>query len=183
MLYVGRLSREKGLGELFAVQRSIASRAIPHRFVFVGDGPMRRELEAALPDAVFTGRLPQDKVAVAMASSDIFVCPGRSDTAGNAVLEAQASGLPVLVTDDGGPKENMLPGQTGVICASTRELCRQVLELCGRDRRRHQMGAAAREYALGRGWDVALAPLYQSYREVAASTAVAPGLASGVVPA
>ena len=183
VLYVGRLSVEKGLREMGAVRRSLEARSIAHRFVFVGDGPMRGELERLAPDAVFTGNRTPDEVAVAMASADLFVFPSRTDTAGNVVLEAQASGLPVLVTDEGGPLENMLDGRTGVVCASTRELCRQVLELCGRTARRQKMGVQARDYALGRQWQTALAPLYQSYREVAVSPASVWAMKSGVVAA
>lgn len=183
VLYVGRLSREKGLAELEAVRGSLDGRAIAHRFVFVGDGPMRRELEAMFPDAVFMGTLAPEQVAEAMASADLFVFPSRTDTAGNVVLEAQASGLPVLVTDEGGPRENLVDGHTGVVCASTHELARQVGGLCMREERRRVMGLAAREYALGRRWDAALAPLYACYREVAASPAIAPEMTSGIVAA
>lgn len=183
ILYVGRVSREKGLGDLVAVRRALEARNVAHRFVFVGDGPMRKELEAGFPAAAFTGTLGPEQVAEAMASSDLFVFPSRTDTAGNVVLEAQASGLPVLVTDEGGPQENMIDGQTGVTCPSTRDLCRQVLELCVRVERRRSMGAAAREYALGRQWDAALAPLYQAYRDVAASGSTAAEITSGVAAA
>ena len=169
ILYVGRISREKGLSDFVAVRRTLYARNVPHRFVFVGDGPMRKELQASLPDAVFTGILAPEQVAEAMASSDLFVFPSRTDTAGNVVLEAQASGLPVLVTDEGGPQENMIDGRTGATCPSTRDLIRQVLELSVRVERRQGMGRAAREYALGRQWDAALAPLYQAYRDVATS--------------
>lgn len=183
VLYVGRLSVEKGLREVGAIRRSLEARGIPHRFVFVGDGPMRHELEQLAPDAIFTGTQTPDEVAVSMASADLFVFPSRTDTAGNVVLEAQASGLPVLVTDEGGPRENILDGSTGVVCASTRELCRQVLELCVRTTRRQQMGARAREYAMGRQWRTALAPLYQSYRDVAAVPVSVPAMKSGVAAA
>lgn len=169
VLYVGRLSREKGLSELLAVRRGLLDRAIPHRFIFVGDGPMRFELESCFSDAVFTGTVSPAEVAVAMASSDLFVFPSRTDTAGNVVLEAQASGLPVLVTDEGGPRENMRDGETGVVCGSTREMCRQVLELCARSERRRALGRGARLYAQSRGWAQALAPLYRAYRDAAAS--------------
>ena len=182
ILYVGRISREKGLSDLVAVRRALNARNVAHRFVFVGDGPMRKELQASLPDAVFTGTLAPEQVAEAMASSDLFVFPSRTDTAGNVVLEAQASGLPVLVTDEGGPQENMIDGHTGATCPSTRDLIRQVLELSVRVERRQGMGRAAREYALGRQWDAALAPLYQAYRDVATSGPTA-AMASGIAAA
>src|SRR5262249_10982286 len=116
VLYVGRLSREKSLQAFVTVRNALRDAAMEHRLVFVGDGPMRAELQSLLPDAVFTGTLNHEGVAVAMASADLFVFPSRTDTAGNVVLEAQASGLPVLVSSAGGPKENMFAGTTGEVC-------------------------------------------------------------------
>jgi glycosyltransferase involved in cell wall biosynthesis len=63
--------------------------------------------------------LSRAEVARAFASADVFVFPSRTDTAGNVVLEAQASGLPVLVADAGGPKERIVPNQTGFIVGGT----------------------------------------------------------------
>ena len=63
----------------------------------------------------FTGYLRGDELASIYASSDVFVFPSTTDTFGNVVLEAQASGLPVIVTDEGGPRENMIENKTGLI--------------------------------------------------------------------
>jgi glycosyltransferase involved in cell wall biosynthesis len=87
LLYVGRLSREKGLAMFPSFSQHLQYAAVDHRLVFVGDGPMRRELEGCCPTAVFCGTLDPDDVAMAMASSDVFVFPSRTDTAGNVVLE------------------------------------------------------------------------------------------------
>jgi glycosyltransferase involved in cell wall biosynthesis len=165
LLYVGRLSREKGLEDLADVRRALEARKVPHRFIFVGDGPMRPALEDWFPSAVFTGTLAPDEVAVAMASSDVLLFPSRTDTAGNVVLESQACGLPVVVTDEGGPQENVLPEDTGIICANVRQLCRAAIELSANKARRDRMSRAARAYACARTWEDALAPLYESYRD------------------
>ena len=95
------------------LQSRCVTLGLDHRLVVVGDGPLPRELAAACPDAVFTGMLGRDAVAEAFASADLFVFPSRTDTAGNVVLEAQASGLPVLVSDAGGPRENIIVGDHG----------------------------------------------------------------------
>jgi glycosyltransferase involved in cell wall biosynthesis len=170
LLYVGRLSREKGLDAIPALARSLNEVGIAHRFIFAGDGPFRAELKHACPSAVFMGEVPHEDVPKLMASADLFVFPSRTDTLGNVVLEAQASGLPVLVSDEGGPRENMINGETGYVCAG-RDHSEMMLHLhrLARDPvRRQRMSAAAREYALGRSWSKALAPLYETYREVAA---------------
>ena len=135
---------------------------------------MQRDLRDLCPDAVFTGTLAPDEVAVAMASSDVFVFPSRTDTAGNVVLEAQACGLPVLVSDAGGPRENILPGQTGFICPALEDFANRAAELLRFGFRRKSMGAAARAYGLTRGWPAALDPLYRAYAEPRTTSATAP---------
>jgi len=70
---------------------------IQHRIIIAGDGPLLATLRELLPDAVFTGALPRERVAEVFASADCFVFPSATDTAGNVVLEAQASGLPPKV--------------------------------------------------------------------------------------
>ncbi|MPZ21388.1 MAG: glycosyltransferase [Luteitalea sp.] len=180
LLYVGRLSAEKGLGQVSSLMQALRATGIDYRFVFVGDGPMRRALETACPDAVFTGALSHEDVAVAMASADLFVFPSRTDTLGNVVLEAQASGLPVLVSDEGGPRENMVAGETGFVCAAERAtdlISRAVLLARERDQR-IAMGRAARAYTLGRSWPRALAPLYQTYRDVTAARLTIPAVSA-----
>ena len=143
-------------------------RGLDHRLVFVGDGPIRRQLEEACPDAVFLGSLGRQAVAEAFASADIFVFPSTTDTAGNVVLEAQASGVPVVVSAYGGPKENLVPDRSGMVCGSdTAEWAGAVSMLLMQTATRRRMGEAARSYALRRQWNQALAPLYDTYRAAA----------------
>jgi glycosyltransferase involved in cell wall biosynthesis len=168
VLYVGRVSREKGLALLPELGPRLLARGAAHRFVVVGQGPMDAELRQALPDAVFTGSLDRSDVAVAFASADVFVFPSRTDTAGNVVLEAQASGLPVLVSNAGGPRENMLSGRSGYVVSGTSgdSWAQAVAPLLTDAGRRRQLGAGAREYALTRTWPMALEPLYRTYYEI-----------------
>jgi glycosyltransferase involved in cell wall biosynthesis len=167
LLYVGRLSREKGLDLLRPFSERLDGIGIDHQLVIAGDGPMRRELAAACPGAVFLGTLSEPNVAAAMASADLFVFPSRTDTAGNVVLEAQASGLPVLVTDEGGPQENMIDGKTGHVCADLRAFARRVAELTWSAERRQRFADAARAYAVERNWESSLTPLFDAYRSTA----------------
>ena len=102
------------------------------------------------------------------ASADLLVFPSETDTAGNVVLEAQASGLPVVVSERGGPKENMRPDVSGVVCGArdADAWAIAIAPYCARPDMRETASRAAREYALSRRWDLALAPLYESYREL-----------------
>ncbi len=165
IIYAGRLSAEKGLRAAGAFQRALHRHAVDHRFIFVGDGPLRSELGTLMPDAVFTGTLSHDEVAAAMASADLFYFPSATDTFGNVVLEAQASGLPVLVSDRGGPCQQMRPGVTGEVCTAddVGAFAQAAVGLLRDPRRRAACTAAARDYALGRSWEAAVQPLFAAW--------------------
>ena len=117
LLYVGRLSREKNLDVLLQAFLRLTTRRPDLSLVFVGDGPHRAALEKMASGAPvrFTGSYTGADLTRAYASSDLFVFPSVTDTFGRVVLEAQASGLPVVVSDEGGPKDAMIDGQTGVV--------------------------------------------------------------------
>ncbi len=166
VIYAGRLSREKGLDLIPAIESRLHRLRASHRLIFVGDGPYRATLQAACPDAVFTGALSPEDVATAMASSDVFLFPSTTDSLGNVVLEAQASRLPVIVSDGGGPRENLQDGLTGHVCAGgdAGDFARRVAGLLGGHDGRIEMAVRARAYAEQRTWARALRPLYQSWR-------------------
>ena len=170
LLYVGRVSREKGLALLPVMSRRLHAMGLQHRWIIAGQGPMLPELRQAMPDACLTGVLSRRAVADVFASADVFVFPSRTDTAGNVVLEAQASGLPVVVSDAGGPREHMLPERTGVVCGDDVDSWVGATAALLRDQAtRAAMGSVARDYALTREWPHALQPLYRAYRDVVAA--------------
>jgi glycosyltransferase involved in cell wall biosynthesis len=105
LIYVGRISKEKDLNLLAEVMPALRKKAGTFTLVIVGEGPYRAELEKLLPDAIFTGILSGRELGVAYASADLFVFPSTTDTFGNVVVEAMAAGLPVAVSDVGGPRE------------------------------------------------------------------------------
>lgn len=117
LFYAGRLSREKNLETLTNAFLQLRKTRPDICLVVAGDGPYRKEMEQALcgSPAYFTGVLSGDQLSTAYASSDLFVFPSQTDTFGRVVLEAQASGLPVVVSSDGGPKHAMLDRQTGCV--------------------------------------------------------------------
>lgn len=159
LLYVGRVSREKNLHLLVDAYRRLAMQTPAVTLTIVGDGPyletMRAETDG-LP-CIFTGRLDGEDLAAAYASSDLFVFPSTTDTFGNVVLEAQASGIPVIVTDQGGPAENILPDATGLVIegGSARALHEAMSSLVEDPQRRRQMGLAARKYMENRSFEAA----------------------------
>jgi glycosyltransferase involved in cell wall biosynthesis len=85
----------------------------------VGDGPARGEVEQALaplgPRVVYHGALDQGAVAGALAGADFYVWPAINEAFGMALLEAQASGLPVIASASGGVGDIVVPGTTGML--------------------------------------------------------------------
>lgn len=114
-IYVGRLGVEKNLDLLVDAYRSLCELRDDVHLLLVGDGPHRKALEEKLfgLPASFAGVLEGEALSVTIASADVKVFPSTTDTWGNAPLEAQASGLPVIVSDVGGPAELMQDGVTG----------------------------------------------------------------------
>lgn len=167
MLYVGRVSKEKNLHRLADAYKSMLTSGAEARLVIVGDGPYREEMERELADtpAVFTGYLDGEELTAAYASGDVLVFPSLTDTFGNVVLEAQASGLPVVVSDQGGPQENLIPGETGLVvhAEDSNALAAAMVELVNDPKRRKTMGRAARSYIEQRGFAKAFERLYAMY--------------------
>ncbi len=116
-LYVGRISKEKDLDLMPAIAREMERLGHKVSWVFVGDGPYREELSKLMPKALFTGILTGLELGKAYASADAFIFPSTTDTYGNVIVEACAAGLPVVVSDLGGPKELVRSGVPGYICA------------------------------------------------------------------
>lgn len=114
-VYVGRLGVEKNLHLMAAAYRLLREARPDAHLILVGDGPYRRELERLLRGlpVTFTGFLEGLDLSRALASADVKLFPSTTDTWGNAPLEAQASGVPVIVSDVGGPAELMDDGITG----------------------------------------------------------------------
>jgi glycosyltransferase involved in cell wall biosynthesis len=168
LLYVGRISREKNLPELVEVFKELTALRKGIRLIVVGDGPYLEEMKQALDGfpVTFTGFLGGEDLPQAYASSDIFLFPSTTDTFGNVILEAQASGLPVIVTDQGGPQENLIPGRTGyVVRGGDKEgFLRAVLQLVDNPYLLEGMKRNARKYVQGRSFEAAYLKLWESYR-------------------
>jgi glycosyltransferase involved in cell wall biosynthesis len=159
LLYVGRVSKEKGLERLLHRYLDLRSRRKDVHLVVVGDGPYREEMESALGrEATFTGFLQGEALACLFAYCDIFVFPSATDTLGRAVVEAQASGLPAVVYDIGGPGECIRSGETGFAVAfgDEREFFDKLELLVDDVALRRRMGFAAREFATTLSWRAVL---------------------------
>ena len=152
LLYVGRVSREKGLEILAGAFKELIDSGSAVALAIIGDGPYREEMEAALAgyQVLFTGYLAGEQLQCGYASADIFVFPSATDTFGNVVLEAQASGLPVIVSDEGGPRELMADGETGTVFQADNkdDLVAAIRLMVNDPERIERMGLNARNFTL-----------------------------------
>ena len=166
--FVGRLSREKGVDAFPQIeQRLRAAGRSNYEFVFVGDGSQRGYLERNMLSARCAGIKRGEELAAEYANLDVFLFPSLTDTFGNVVLEALASGVPVLTTASGGPQYLIEAGATGFICPTPGDFAARVLELMDHPQQRAAMSTAAREQATGRyGWDSVFTGVYRDYENL-----------------
>jgi phosphatidylinositol alpha 1,6-mannosyltransferase len=164
--YVGRLSVEKNVALLAGIEQQLRQRGTERfRFVIVGHGGEEEGLRRHLVRAEFTGVLRGAELARTYANMDAFVFPSHTDTFGNVVLEALASGVPAIVTPDGGPARIVGEGNTGFIRAD--DEFAQALDALAGDPAVHQaMRQSARHYALSKSWDAVFEDVYCQYASV-----------------
>jgi glycosyltransferase involved in cell wall biosynthesis len=161
--FVGRLSVEKNVAQLVQVQEELERMGHrSFRFLIVGHGAEDGWLRERLPRAQFAGVLRGEALAEAYAGMDLFVFPSHTDTFGNVVLEALASGVPAIVTPDGGPKTIVRDGVTGRIVPDE-GFAAAVAGVLGDPAKHAEMREAARAYALTASWDAVFEGVYAGY--------------------
>ena len=173
LLYVGRLVREKNLLDLAAAADSLARRGDRFALVIVGDGPMAGELKALLPQAHFAGFRQGEDLAQWYASADVFVFPSTTETFGNVILEAFASGLPVVAADRGGVRDLVRPGENGVLArpGAPDDFARRIHDLLANPAGLERLRAGALQTAGRYHWPAVNRRLLDGYRSVLARAA------------
>ena len=161
--FVGRLMPEKNLRLLVRLDAALHAAGIADfRFQFTGSGSEREWLERHLPGARFTGVLTGESLAQAYADLDIFVFPSHTDTFGNVVQEALASGVPAVVTDSGGPRFIVRDGITGFVATSDGQFLERAVALARNHSLRREMAGAARRQVEHCSWDRVFEEVYES---------------------
>ena len=162
-LFVSRLSREKRVDLLLPIARDIPGL----RLAIVGDGPDRKRLERVFKNTptVFTGYLRGENLAQAYASGDLFVFTGAEETYGNVVVEAMASGLPVIAPNSGGVVDLVDNGKTGLQypSESPERLFKAVKKLASDPALLKQMGKAGYKKAQTQSWQNSFDTLFAQY--------------------
>jgi glycosyltransferase involved in cell wall biosynthesis len=168
VLYVGRIAKEKGLEYALHAMQELHSESSDIRFVFVGDGPYDEELRAAAPaTTIFTGRLSGVPLSTAYASADVFLFPSVTDTFGNVLLEAMASGLVVISADAGNTRELVGTERGIIVAADAQGVIADALRTLHRDRAMHDaIRSRASAWAAERTWQRVWNGLFGEYQRV-----------------
>lgn len=172
VLHVSRLAVEKDVGTLVgAFQQARARVGDGAQFVVAGDGPEAGMVRAALPFATHYGFIDRERLADLYADSDLFVFPSPTETCGLVVLEAMASGIPAITSDQGGVLENVRHAINGMMvpAGDGRAFAAATVDLLGNEPGRRAMGSAARAFAVARDWERELDALEPLYREAIAA--------------
>jgi glycosyltransferase involved in cell wall biosynthesis len=169
ILFVGRLVSEKGLKDLVAVMRRLQAKGQKVRAVFAGDGPMAKALRRRLPQAQLLGFVTGLPLSQLYASCDLFLFPSRTETFGNVVLEAMASGLPVVAYRSGGVGDILSRSRAGIACQSGDQegLVQACLSLLQSPSRARQLAGLGLSEAAKRSWGAINGALIEDYRQLA----------------
>jgi glycosyltransferase involved in cell wall biosynthesis len=166
--YVSRIAPEKNVSYLSDALAIVAARRPDVRILFVGDGPSRNDLEQRLGTvARFAGYRTGEDLADHYAAGDIFAFSSRTETFGNVVLEAMASGMPVVASRAGGVGDTVQSGTTGLLVEpgdSPAQFAAAVLSLVDQAELRRKMSRAARAFAQSQSWDAIMGDLRLRYQ-------------------
>lgn len=166
VLFVGRLVKEKDLDDLVKVNKVLRNRKANFNMVFVGAGPMEKELKRKLPDAHFTGHLSDEKLYQWFATGDIFAYPSTTETFGLVIQEAFSSGVPVVGVNQGGVGSLIDNGKNGFLFAphDIETFANKIQLLLHNKNLRQKMGRKARKISLNNSWDKVNSKVVDSYQ-------------------
>ena len=164
--FVGRLRAEKNVRMLVDLEKELIRAGRNNfKFLIVGEGTERDFLEKNLVSVEFTGFLDGDELSAAYANMDLFIFPSETDAFGNVTQEANASGVPAIVTDQGGPKFIVKPGETGFVAKDLAEFTRYTIELMDDRIKLAEMKRLSRASAMSRSWDAVFESVFDAYSE------------------
>ncbi|MBD3223907.1 MAG: glycosyltransferase [Caldithrix sp.] len=168
LLFVGRLVKEKDVEDLIAADHWLKKQKARYKLVFVGEGPMAEDIQQELPDAYLAGYKKDEELANFYASSDIFVFPSTTETFGNVVQEAMASGLPVIGVKEGGVQDLIDDGCTGLLARPNdpQDLGQKIFKLLQNPDLRNQMTQEALNRMQNRTWEAVNMRLIDSYKQI-----------------
>ena len=164
--FVGRLRAEKNVRLLADLEKKLlAAGKTNFKIVIVGEGNEREWLEKNMRHAEFTGFLDGEKLSEAYANMDVFVFPSETDAFGNVAQEANASGVPAIVTNQGGPKFIIKHHESGFIAENADDFLKYALLLMNDAEKLAELKRKSRAAAMSSSWDAVFEAVYDAYRE------------------
>ena len=164
--FVGRLRAEKNVRMLCELEKRLLDAGKTNfRFLIVGEGNERRFLEENMSTVELPGFLDGEELSQAYAHMDVFIFPSDTDAYGNVIQEANASGVPCIVTEFGGPKFIVQEGETGFVAKNLDDFVKYSIELIDDREKLARMKKASHDFALTRSWDAVFDNVYGTYRE------------------
>jgi glycosyltransferase involved in cell wall biosynthesis len=167
VLFVSRLFWLKEIVTIVKIYKKLSTTHPNIRMVITGDGPQRKYMEKRMPNAVFTGKLLNHDLQRMYASCDIFLFPSITETFGNVVLEAMASGLPVVAAAKGGPMGIVTEGETGYLVEPKNidDFSKKISMLVDNPALLKKMSKNAEDYARSQKWEILCRDLFKSYEK------------------
>jgi glycosyltransferase involved in cell wall biosynthesis len=168
ILFVSRLVNYKSTDSLIQLNQLLDK---GHKLIITGDGPDMERMQSKMSGAVFTGKLTGEALSKVFASADVFVFPSVTETFGNVVLEAMASGLPVVAAKAGGPADIIEDGITGFLTepGNISEMHSKIKALLSDDRLHTTIKDNALTYASQQNWEKLCQRLFDYYTDLASS--------------
>ena len=165
--------KEKELDTIIRTYRLFLEKRSDVKFMITGDGPFKSYMEKRMSEAIFTGKQTKEQLASLYASSDVFMFPSTTETFGNVVLEAMASGLPVVAAAAGGPMGIVNRSEAGFVVEPKNEQAffDKISEILDNPVKHQQFSQNAVVYAQSQNWDKLCAQMIAKLREIAAQGA------------
>lgn len=164
--YIGRLRAEKNVRLLAKLEKRLLELGKTNfKFLIVGEGTEKDWLEKNMQTAEFTGYLEGEKLAEAYANLDVFIFPSETDTFGNVTQEAMASGVPAIVTGQGGPKFVIKDGETGFVAENFEDFVKYAVELMDNPEKLSKMKQASIDFVMSKSWDAVFEGVYEAYNK------------------
>ena len=161
ILFASRLVWEKNLETLCNIYQLSQDKNLPYNFLIVGDGVAFEDCQRRMPKAIFTGKVDHQQLSILYASADVFLFPSISESYGNVVVEAMASGLPCVIADGGGSRNFIQQGENGFLCPPNQadDYLDKITKILQDDNLRQQFVAEGLSYSKTLSWG-ALASTY-----------------------
>ena len=171
IIFASRLVWEKNLGTLIKVYRLCKENGNRYNFIIAGDGVAKDALKEKMPEAFMLGKINHERLAKLYASADVFLFPSVSETYGNVVVEAMASGCPCVIARGGGSQSLVNHGETGFLCdpKNPNDYFERIEEIMNSESLRAKFITNGLEYTKSLDWDILAKTYFEDIKRLSAN--------------